>query len=269
MIAAALLADFNGHDLGNALLRWAHVVAGVLWIGHLYFFNFVNAELAKTYDADSKRKVIPELMPRALYWFRMGAAWTWVTGLLLAAMLYWFGPYFTTDGSKPEASQWGAALAVIVVGFVVYDVIAKALQTQPMVALWIWYAVAIGFAWALQKVELFSASERAAYIHTGALLGTAMAANVWMRIWPAQKRIITAIKNGQAPNPADPAVAGVRSKHNTFMSVPLLMLMLSVHGSAGAGVSFGEPWMWVAGLCLVGFLATQWLYATASKVKGF
>lgn len=269
MTSFALLADFSGHELGNALLRWAHIVAGVLWIGHLYFFNFVNAELAKTYDADSKKKVIPELMPRALYWFRWGAAWTWITGILLAAMLYWFGPNFTTDGTRPGASQWGGALLVIVAGFLVYDQVAKALAKQPMVALWVWYAIAILFAWALQHTGFFAASDRAAYIHVGALLGTAMAANVWMRIWPAQKRIITAIKAGQAPNPADPAVAGMRSKHNTFMSVPLLLFMLAVHGNAGAGVSFGEPWMWTLGACAVGFLVTQWLYAKAAGVKGF
>lgn len=269
MLSAALLAAFSGHDLGNALFRWVHIVAGVLWIGHLYFFNFVNAELAKTYDADSKKKVVPELMPRALYWFRWGAAWTWITGVLLAAMLYWFGPYFTTDGTRPGVGQWGGALAVVVVGFLVYDALSKALAKQPMVALWIWYVIAIGFAWALKETAFFAASDRASMIHVGALLGTAMAANVWMRIWPAQKRIITAIKAGQAPNPADPAMAGMRSKHNTFMSVPLLMLMLSVHGSAGAGVSFGEPWMWVLGLCAVGFVATQWLYTKAGQVKGF
>ena len=269
MIVAALLANFDGHDLGNALLRWIHIVAGVLWIGHLWFFNFVNAELAKTYDADSKKKVIPELMPRALYWFRWGAAWTWLTGILLAARLYWFGNYFTTTGVHPTVGQWGGVLAFIVVGFLVYDRIAKALQKQPMVALWIWYAIAILFAWGLQNCPYLQASERATYVHTGALLGTAMAANVWMRIWPAQKRIITAIKNGQAPDPADPAVSGMRSKHNTFMSVPLLMLMLAVHGGAGAGVSFGDPWMWVVGLFAVGFVATQWLYSKSTQVKGF
>ena len=268
MTAALLLFASAGHDLGNALLRWIHITAGVIWIGHLYFFNFVNAELAKTYDADSKKKVIPELMPRALFWFRWGAAWTWITGVLLAAMLYWFGPSFTTDGTRPGAGQWLGALAVIVVGFLVYDQIAKALAKQPMIALWIWYAIAIGFGWALEKTGFFAASSRAAFIHAGALFGTAMAANVWMRIWPAQKRIITAIKNGQAPDPKDPALAGMRSKHNTFMSVPLLFLMVGVHQTE-AGVSGGDAWVWVMGLCAVGYFATDWLYKKAATVKGF
>lgn len=277
MIATLLPATFDGHALGNALLRWIHITAGVMWIGHLYFFNFVNAELAKTYDAESKKKVIPELMPRALFWFRWGAAYTWITGILLAVMLYWFGPYFTTNGVSPTVGQWGGVLAFIVIGFAVYDQIAKALAKQPMLSLWIWYAIVVVFAWGLSPdattgvahCSFLDTSERAAFIHTGALLGTAMAANVWMRIWPAQKKIITAIKNGQAPDAALAPMAGLRSKHNTFMSVPLLLMMLAVHGNAGAGVSFGEPWMWVLGLCVVGYFATQWLYSVAAKVKGF
>src|SRR5262247_4648784 len=73
------------------VLRWIHVVAGITWIGHLYFFNWVNAQVAKTYDADSKKKVVPELMPRALYFFRWGAAWTWLTGVLLFGIVYAMG----------------------------------------------------------------------------------------------------------------------------------------------------------------------------------
>jgi uncharacterized membrane protein len=183
-------------------------------------------------------------------------------------MLYYFGPYFTTDGTRPLGPQWAVTLGLVVVGFLVYDQIANGLAKQPLVALWVWYVLAIGFAFLLPGVTFFGASDRATMIHVGGLLGTAMAANVWMRIWPAQKRIITAIKAGQAPNPADPAVAGLRSKHNTFMSVPLLFLMLGVH-TKEAGFSFGEPWMWVAGLFVVGYFATQWLYTTAAKVKGF
>ena len=68
------------------------VIAGIMWIGHLWFFNFVNAQVAKTYDADSKKKVIPELMPRALYWFRWGAVLTpRITGFFLWASLVYMG----------------------------------------------------------------------------------------------------------------------------------------------------------------------------------
>src|SRR6266850_703040 len=75
----------------ESFLRWIHIVAGIVWIGHLYFFNFVNGPFAATIDAGTKQKVVPELMPRALYWFRWGAAWTWVTGVLLLLLVFWHG----------------------------------------------------------------------------------------------------------------------------------------------------------------------------------
>src|SRR5262249_48686712 len=81
--------DWKGFFEG--LFRWIHVVAGVAWIGHLYFFNWVNAHFVATMDADTKKKVVPELMPRALFWFRWGAAFTWATGLLLAGLVYYMG----------------------------------------------------------------------------------------------------------------------------------------------------------------------------------
>lgn len=72
--------DAHSHML--FLLRWIHYIAGVAWIGHLYFFNFVNVPFAKTLDADTKKKVVPQLMPRALWWFRWGAMITFLSGIL-------------------------------------------------------------------------------------------------------------------------------------------------------------------------------------------
>src|SRR5207244_6699852 len=91
--------DANVAEWLNLVFRWIHVLAGILWIGHLYFFNFVNGQVAKTYDADSKKKVVPELMPRALYWFRWGAAYTWVTGILLLGLVYYMGGLLLPPGS--------------------------------------------------------------------------------------------------------------------------------------------------------------------------
>jgi uncharacterized membrane protein len=68
--------------------RWLHVVFGIMWIGLLYFFNFVNANFVKTLDADSKKKVVPELMPRALFFFRWAAMATFLLGLLLLYQVY-------------------------------------------------------------------------------------------------------------------------------------------------------------------------------------
>ena len=78
-------------ELIHPIFKWLHIIAGVMWIGLLYFFNFINGHFAATMDGDTKKKVVPELMPRALYWFRWGAAWTWVTGFILLLVVYYHG----------------------------------------------------------------------------------------------------------------------------------------------------------------------------------
>src|SRR5438105_5411312 len=116
--------DSNLNEWLNLVFRWIHVLAGVMWIGHLWFFNFVNSQLAKTYDADSKKKVVPELMPRALYWFRWGAAWTWITGVLLFGIVYSMGgALVSTESSLSPGLATLIVLGIFVVGFFVYDVL--------------------------------------------------------------------------------------------------------------------------------------------------
>ena len=134
---------------------------------------------------------------------------------------------------------------------------------QHGVAVVIWGIIAIGFAYYLREISGFSM--RATYIHVAALFGTAMAANVWMRIWPAQRRIITAIKNGQAPDPADAALAGLRSKHNTYMSVPLLLFMVSVHQD----MMLSADWrIALPAVLIIGWIVTYLIYGKAKTVPG-
>ena len=103
---------FSDGGVIQAVSRWLHIIAGVTWIGLLYFFNFINGHLAATYDADSKKKVVPELMPRALYWFRWGAAWTWFTGLILLVLVFWIADngYMPSDFTSERAED-GTKLA--------------------------------------------------------------------------------------------------------------------------------------------------------------
>ena len=188
------------------LFRWLHVIAGVMWIGHLWFFNFVNAQVVKTYDADSKKKVVPELMPRALYWFRWGAAYTFITGILLLAMVYYMGGALVPpDGRVSVGIGSAISLGALVVGFVIYDMMWKALAKQEMAGMAISFVLTVGVAFGLMQIY----SGRAVLIHIGGLFGTIMAANVWMRIWPNQKKIIAATKAGTAPDPAWAAMAGI------------------------------------------------------------
>jgi hypothetical protein len=95
----------------ESLFRWIHVIAGVLWIGLLYFFNWVNANVMPKLDAETKKKLVPELMPRALYWFRWGAAFTWVTGLYLLLYLFYHSKLALADPMRGSASSLADARA--------------------------------------------------------------------------------------------------------------------------------------------------------------
>ncbi len=171
------------HTIHLFIFRWIHFMAGITWIGLLYFFNFINGPFGKTMDAETKRKVIPQLMPRALWWFRWGSMVTFISGwaYILWKIFIATDAGFTGPGGL-FTSTWGQ------------------------------------------------------WISIGALLGTLMWRNVWFVIWPAQKKIITWIKDGQAPPEMAPLVAkaALASKHNTYMSVPLLFCM----GAAGHFPSF-------------------------------
>jgi uncharacterized membrane protein len=247
----------------NVAFRWIHVLAGITWIGHLYFFNFVNAQVAKTYDADSKKKVVPELMPRALYWFRWGAAWTWVTGILLLGIVYYGGGALLEATSTMSVATGSIiGLVLLVVGFAVYDALWKSpLGKQPMAGTIVSLVLLAAVAWWLSTIF----SGRAMFIHLGALLGTIMAANVWMRIWPAQQKIITAIRDGQAPEAALVAMAGQRSRHNTYMSVPLVWAMINSH----TAVPYASSPVYLFVIILIGWGATYLLYKNVPRVKGF
>ena len=105
------------------------------------------------------------------------------------------------------------------------------------------------------------------------MFGTIMAFNVWFRIWPAQQKIITSIKNGEAPDGSLLALAGLRSKHNTYMSVPLIWTMINEHTRyfSGGNLGFAGQYGW---LVLMGIVALGWhivfqIYKKSAKVQGF
>src|SRR5215472_17356888 len=133
--AGEIPMDANVTAVLDLIFRWTHVVAGIVWIGHLYFFNFVNSQVAKTYDADTKKKVIPELMPRALYWFRWGAAYTFISGIFLLAFVFYEGgkTLVPTDNGLGAGAATALGLGTLVVGFLVYDVMWKQLAKKEMV----------------------------------------------------------------------------------------------------------------------------------------
>jgi uncharacterized membrane protein len=248
----------------EAAFRWTHVVAGILWIGHLYFFNFVNLQVAKTYDPDSRKKVVPELMPRALYWFRWGAVYTWITGILLAGFVYYFVENLVekdATGSAAIPHVAGVAISLALIGsvFFVYEAIWKAVGKNERVGVGILYGLFVVLLFLLSRIF----TGHALFIHAGMLFGTIMVMNVWMRIWPAQKKVIQAAKGlAPAPDASVPAMAALRSKHNTYMSVPLVFTMISNHYPSIWGSKYS--WLILAATLAVGFAVTKLLYLKSS-----
>ncbi len=257
--------DDNVTNWLNLIFRWIHVVAGIAWIGHLYFFNWVNAHFAKTLTAENKKAVVPELMPRALYWFRWGAAWTWITGLMLLGLVYYMQGALFEDPSRPNQMMGGIMLILLLVFAFLYDVIMKAMGSNQLVANALSLALLALLYFLCDQFADFGG--RGLYIFMGGALGTAMAMNVWMRIWPAQRKIITAVKNGDAPDAALVAMAGMRSRHNTFMSVPLVFFMISNHYPTVYGTDL--HWLWAAVIMAVGFLSVSLLYKKSAAVPAF
>jgi uncharacterized membrane protein len=255
----------------DPILRWLHILVGIIWIGHLYFFNFVNGPFAATMNAETKKLVVPELMPRALYWFRWGAAWTWVTGVLLLALLYHFGMVFIGGTSPGSTLGTLMSLALTFGGFAVYDAIMSTsiIADQKMKNAVCFVLVALAM---MTMIHLGGMGYRGYVIHVGAMFGTTMAFNVWFRIWPNQQKIITAIKNGQAPDAALVAVAGLRSRHNTYMSAALIWAMIESHtqGFLNGLPLFGtHPEIGMLVMILVAWHVVFQLYQRAGKVKGF
>jgi len=253
------------------IFKWLHIIAGVLWIGLLYFFNWINGHVVATMDADSKQKIVPELMPRTLYFFRWGAAWTWVTGVVLLLIIYWMGmndSMFKDLGIDEKASNFKhlAYLLPFLMVFV-YDAFYKSLLSRDArIATIISFAGIAGvLAFLIFVAEMVE--YRAYNIHIGTMFGSMMAFNVWFRIWPAQQKIITAIKNGAAPDPADAGLAGLRSKHNTYMSFPLIWTMINEHT---VGVShYLEGYGVLLVMVALGWHIVWQIYKKSGTIKGF
>jgi len=255
----------------NLILRWIHVFAGIMWVGTTYYFTWLDARLTEEEKAMlatgepaqiwmvhsggfyvvEKRKM-PDLMSRTLHWFRWEAGTTWLSGMALLILLFYLGGGALVDQDVSNISvkaAVGLGIGVMIVGWLIYDLmmISPLGRNEKLFAVTA-YVMIVATAYGLSRVL----SGRAAYIHMGAMFGTIMAGNVWMRILPAQKKMIAAIKEGRKPDDALSAQAKLRSKQNTFIVVPVVFLMISNHYP---GVSYGERYSWaiLAVLVLVGW----------------
>ncbi len=177
---------------------------------------------------------------------------TWLSGLLLLGIVY-YGGGLMEDSSIPPGAAIACGVLLLVVGWLAYDLFwMSPAARSPAVGAAVSYVALVALAYGLTR--LFNG--RAAYIHLGAMMGTIMALNVWLRILPAQKKLVAAIAAGQAPDAALAEQAKNRSKHNTFIILPVVMTMIANHFPTA---TYGSEYNWqvFAVLVLLGWGAAK------------
>ena len=260
----------------NFIARWVHVFAGIMWVGTTYYFTWLDARLTEEEKAVAnvgkpaqiwmvhsggfyvvEKRKIPDELSRKLHWFKWEAGTTWLSGFALLIIVYYLGGGALIDRDVADIGVGpavGIGIGTLIVGWLVYDLlmISPLGRSEKLFAV-IAYLLIVATAYGLTRVF----SGRGAYIHVGALFGTIMAANVWMRILPAQRKMIEAIKSGQKPDEKLSAQAKLRSKQNTFMAVPVVFLMISNH--FGGVTTGGYDWIHLAILVPAGWLAAKFI----------
>ncbi len=254
----------------NLALRWFHLIAGIAWIGSSFYFMWLDAGLKPNPAAPKgaagdlwavhgggfyhKRKylVAPEEMPDELHWFKWEAYTTWITGFLLLTLIYYAGAgLYLVDPAKVPMQPWQAVLiglGFLGGGWLLYDGLCKSpIGSRLRLFGALWFLILTASAWGLTR--LFS--DRGAFIHVGAMIGTVMVANVFLIIIPNQRKVVASLLAGQPVDPALGKQAKQRSMHNNYMTLPVLFLMVSNHYP----MVFGHPYNW---LLLAGIGASGW-----------
>ena len=240
-------------DWINLLLRFAHVITGIAWIGASFYFVFLDLSLTPPTDPALKARgvdgelwavhgggfynpqkylVAPKSLPEHLHWFIWESYSTWLTGFALFTVLYLFNAQiFLVDKKVFDWSATAAVMASLVflaAGWLVYDAICRGFGQRKRgdlivgVLLFVFVVAATWLA-----CRLFAG--RAAFLLVGAMLATAMSANVLFWIIPGQRKVITQMRAGQAVDPVHGQRAKQRSLHNTYFTLPVLVAMLSNH----------------------------------------
>lgn len=235
-------------DWISLALRWAHVMVGIMWIGTSFHFIWLDASLrrdAKTpanlagsswmvhgggfYHAQ-KYLNAPVEMPADLHWFKYEAYFTWITGFLLLAVIYYLGANDLLIDPRVMELTPGTAILIslggLAAGWIIYDLLCRSPigdKTGLLACLVFLLAVAAAFGF----THVFSG--RAAFVHIGAFLGTVMSANVFFIIIPNQKKVVAALLKGETPDPALGKRAKQRSLHNNYLTLPVVLMMISNH----------------------------------------
>lgn len=258
------------HEWLNLALRWAHVIAAIMWIGDSFLFMWldshlepplrkregdVSGELWMThsggfYEVVKRRSLRPQELPPTLHWFKWESYTTWITGFFLITVVYYFGdqaPLVETTSGMLHAEGVAISLSLLFGGVVVYDLLCRTplvnhLRVFGLVAL----GILMGVIWALHGVF----TPRAIFLQVGAMMATVMSSNVLLRIIPAQRHMLAATKAGTPVDTSYGLRAKLRSTHNHYATLPVLLMMLSNHFPSVYGTS--TPWFVFALVAVVG-----------------
>jgi len=258
-------------DWLGMIIRWLHLATGIAWIGTSFFFIWLDLSLRRRgempdgvqgeswlvhgggfYHAQ-KYSVAPEHLPAELHWFKYEAYFTWLSGFaLLGVMYYWGAESFLIDPDRTPFSPSVAILVSLVFlggGWLAYDGLCRSPvgQHTGLLAGAVFLLVTIA-GWGL--TQLFS--DRAAFLHVGAVIGTIMSANVFFIIIPNQKKVVTDLKAGRTPAPALGLQAKQRSLHNNYLTLPVLLLMVSAHYPVLFSGAATWGWLVIALILLIG-----------------
>lgn len=259
-------------DWFSVIVRWLHLITGIAWIGASLHFAWLDNSLEEP-DEDQKAQGIkgdlwaihgggiynfnkyalaPPTWPSVLHWSKWEAYTTWITGTLLMVAVYYLQAQSYLVGSDKWIVDPNVAIAAsvgyLLSGMLVYEALVRSpLRHQAML-----FAGLLAVFIALQcwlATKLFS--DRAAFLHVGALMGTIMAGNVFLGIIPAQKKFVAAVQAGQDPDPAPAAFAKQRSMHNNYFTLPVLFCMISNHYP----FLYGHSYNWVILIAIMAITA--------------
>src|SRR5438034_3651092 len=265
-------------DWLNLLLRWLHFIAGIAWIGASFYFVMLDHSLTPPKKGeDAKRGVFGELwavhgggfyvsqkfltgpkgepLSENLHWSKWEAYTTWLSGMGLLAVIYWWGASsYLIDASGrwlAPAVAVAISIAFLAGGWIVYDTLCRVLEKNENLLVGLLFVFVMAAAWAL--FNIFSA--RAAFIHVGAMIGTIMVANVFFHIIPGQKKMVADIRAGREPDPKPGIIGKQRSVHNTYFTLPVLFTMISNHYPMTYSHPYG--WLVLGVIMLAGVLIRQ------------
>jgi uncharacterized membrane protein len=260
----------------NLSVRWIHVFAGIMWVGQTYYFTWLDGQftkLEKKADSNGTASKVWMVHSGGFYavekqkslgvsaeqvrWFRWEALMTWLAGVVLLVLVYYLGDGLIDTDVADISKQAGIAIGVasMIVGWLIYDLAVRSALGKSQSAFAGFGLLMTGaVAWGLTRVI----SGRAAYIHMGAIFGTIMTLNVWMRILPAQRKMIAVAAAGEKFDASLGAQAKLRSKHNTFLAVPVVFLMLSTHFPVA---TYGNRYNWeiMVTLIVAGSIAAKFI----------